>query len=145
MPLPCTNLTLTWFKTEYQRCMSGALRSPSIKVTFMSYSPIPLPFAGTGEYMPHQLRLSRSASFPLKANQRKEMAAGWLLSVFSVIQPASATYCTPHLRLGCNHWQLVRQPSPKPTRVEEITQVGYYTFTASYPSSPHYFIKWRSL
>jgi len=35
--------------------------------------------------LPLQLRLSRSASFPLKANQRKEMAAGWLHCVFSVI------------------------------------------------------------
>jgi hypothetical protein len=37
--------------------MSGALLSPSIKVTFMRYSPIPLPFAGTGEY------IAASASF----------------------------------------------------------------------------------
>ena len=89
--------------------MSGALRSPSIKVTFMSYSPIPLPFAGTGEYMPHQLRLSRPASFTLKANQRKEMAAGWLSNVFSVIQLTPATYCTPRKKLWCNHWQIVRR------------------------------------
>jgi len=29
------------------------------------------------------------------ANLRKEMAAGWLPKVFSVRQPAPATYCTP--------------------------------------------------
>jgi hypothetical protein len=39
--------------------------------------------------------LSRYASFSLKANQRKELAAGWLPKVFSVSQPAPATYCTP--------------------------------------------------
>jgi len=43
------------------------------------------------------------------ANQREEMAAGWLHCVLSVSQPASATYCTPHLRLGCKYWQLVCQ------------------------------------
>jgi len=46
--------------------------------------------------LPHQLRLSKFASFSLKANQRKEMAAGWLPDVFSARQPAPATYCTPH-------------------------------------------------
>ena len=36
---------------------SATLRSPSIKATSMRYSPIPLPFAGTGEY------IAASASF----------------------------------------------------------------------------------
>jgi len=66
--------------------------------------------------LPHQLRLSRFASFSLKANQRKEIAAGWLPKVFSVRQPTSATYCTPRSS-GANlgSWSTILRSSGQQT------------------------------
>jgi hypothetical protein len=41
-------------------------------------------------------------SFLRLANQPEETAAGWLHLVFSVIQPTSATYCTPRKNSGAS-------------------------------------------
>ncbi len=62
----------------------------------MSYSPIPLPFAGTGEYIAASASFEQVCQLPVKANQRKEMAAGWLLSV----SQSSSQLLPPIARLG---------------------------------------------
>jgi len=70
------------------------------------------------------------------------MAAGWHHCVFSARQLTSATYCTPRKNsgaiIGSSSASILpstrsRQLSPQPTRVEEITPVGYNTFTVFHP------------
>jgi len=47
--------------------MSKALRSPSIKATSMRYSPLPLPFAGTGEYIAASASFEQVCQLPVKS------------------------------------------------------------------------------
>ena len=66
----------------------------------MRYSPFPLPFAGTGEYIAVSASFEQVCQLPVKSQPAERNGRRLAPQCFSVIQPASATYCTPRKNSG---------------------------------------------
>jgi len=88
--------------------MSKALRSPSIKATSMRYSPVPLPFADTGEYIVASASFEQVCQLLVKG-QPAERNGRRLAPLCFLSHPASSCHLLHASCLGCNHWQIVRQ------------------------------------